>query len=87
MLTTDETRSLAEAHVRQVLRSAFSDELVISSFEEFRDTDQPRSIRGRNVEHGEIRFALAGNGPLFVDRETGAIRRGRSGPLLEDQLD
>jgi hypothetical protein len=35
----------------------------------------------------EHRFALAGNGPIIVNRRTGLVRSGVSGRPLEDQLD
>ena len=39
------------------------------------------------AETGEVRHALAGNGPLIVNRRTGAIRQGVASRAVEEQLD
>ena len=39
------------------------------------------------LETGEISYALAGGGPIIVNRKTGAARMARSALPVEDQLD
>jgi len=87
MLSRDDAFALAEAYVREQLQPALPEELVISSFEEHPRCWIAIYNTRKYIETGRSRFALAGNGPLFIDRETGAIRRGVSGRPVEDQLD
>ena len=87
MLTRDNAYALAEAYVKQQLQPAIAEELAISGF----GLHPPCWVAIYNtrkyVETGRSRFALAGNGPLFIDCETGTIRQGVSGRPVEDQLD
>jgi hypothetical protein len=86
MISREDAYSLAQAFVEAYVQPGVAEELVITGVEEHSRYWVASYNTKAYVETGKTRFALVGNGPLIIDRESGALRPGVSGEPIEDQL-
>jgi len=86
-MDNNDARQLAEQYVKTEIQPRIQAELELSDFSEYTTCWVAVYNTKRFLETGSNRDALAGNGPLIINRRTGAIREGRSALPVEDQLD
>lgn len=88
MLKFEEAKQIAKDHVNQI-RFSDNDSLVIID-EEVVEKEYawlfPCTSK-KYQETGDINFAIAGNGPLFVSKLDGKISAYRTGLSLEEMID
>jgi len=87
MLDEQEARQIAEKFIRDEIQPRMREELVISELAEFPTSWVAVYNTRRFVETGSFRYALAGNGPVIINRRTGATRIGLTSQPVEEQLD
>ena len=63
------------------------DDLVVTEVQEFEHCFVAFFNSRRFLDSGNLSDALAGNGPLIVNKRTGAVRAAWSGRAWEEQLD
>jgi hypothetical protein len=87
MITKTEARRIAENFIHNGIRPPAGDELVISDLEEFSMCWVAIYNSRRFLDTENISFALAGNGPLIINKLAGTIRVGSTSQPVEEQLD
>jgi hypothetical protein len=87
VINREKARDIAERYVMENIQPAIRIELAISELSEYSTSWVAVYNTKRFLETGSNRDALAGNGPLIINRRTGAVRKGRSALPVEDQLD
>jgi hypothetical protein len=87
VLDREKARRAAEEFLRKVIQPRVAEELVIAELEEFPTCWVADYTTRKFMQAGSLRHALAGNGPLIINRRTGAIRVGLTSKPVEDQLD
>ena len=81
-------REIAQRHLVEEVQPASEPKLVLMpGVHEYPTCWMFAYNTGTFVTTGEIRHALAGNGPIIVNRRTGAVRSGVSDLPLDDQVD
>jgi hypothetical protein len=85
--SADQARAIAEEMLDVKVRPALDLEVVTTSVREF-ETCWVVGYQSRAyVETGEASNALAGGGPIIINRRSGAARMGTSSLAAEAQLD
>lgn len=79
-------RAIAEAFIKDKIQPRISHELVVTNVTEF-DHSWVIVFNTREFVEGQVQYALAGNGPIIVNKRTGAIRQGIASRPVEEQLD
>lgn len=87
MLDEYKARQIAEAFIQTEIQPITSEALAISGLEEFSKCWVATYNSRKFVETESFRYALAGNGPLIINKQTGAVRVGLTSQPIEDQLD
>jgi hypothetical protein len=87
MISREEAVEAAERFLTAEVRPRATYEVVITDTEEFRHCWAVTYNTRAYAETGDERHSLAGNGPLIINRRTGAVRQGDSGRPVEEQLD
>jgi hypothetical protein len=87
MLDECEARQIAEAFIQTEIQPTTSELLTLSDLEEFSKCWVATYNSRRFVETENFRYALAGNGPLIINKQTGTVRVGLTSQPTEDQLD
>lgn len=87
MIDQHDARRMAEAYVQAEIEPRIRVELAISEFSEYSTCWVAIYNTKRFLETGSNRDALAGNGPLIINRKTGSLREGRSALPIDEQLD
>lgn len=87
IMSADEARDAALRHLRSEVEPGIGEELTTTDVREY-----PTCwVMGYNtrayLETGSISHALAGGGPLIINRVTGRVRMGTWNVAIEDQLD
>jgi hypothetical protein len=82
-----EAREVALRHLRSEMEPGVGEELATTDIREY-----PTCwVVGYNtrvyLETGSISHALAGGGPLIINRASGCVRMGNWNAAIEDQLD
>jgi hypothetical protein len=80
-------RELAQRFLKETIRPKVAHDLVLTTVDQYENCWVVTYNTRRFAETGEIRYALAGNGPLIVNRRTGVVRQGLASRPVEDQLD
>ena len=83
----DEARAVAETLLDATVRVSLQEDVVTTSVREFPTCWVVGYNTRAFVETGAISHALAGGGPIIVNRKTGDARMGTSAVPAEDQLD
>jgi hypothetical protein len=83
----DRARTIAEEFVRTRVQPRIRFEVVLVEGIEYRHCWVFGYNSRRFAETGDFRHALAGNGPLIVNKRTGLVREGVSATPVEEQLD
>jgi hypothetical protein len=86
---TQAARELAQRHLDEVIQPAAS-EYTLALAPGGHEYPTCWMFLYNTVEYlatGVIRYALAGNGPIIVNRRTGTVRSGVSSRPMEDQVD
>lgn len=87
MLTEQEARARARSFLAETIQPGVNTPLVLTTVAGY-DHCWVVGYNSRDfVESGRIRDALAGGGPIIVNRHTGVVRQGVSGRPIEEQLD
>jgi Immunity protein 35 len=86
-MNEDQVRQIANHFIRDEIQPKVAEELVISNLEEFRTCWVATCNSRKFIETGSIRYMLAGNGPLIINKRTGAVRLGVTSAPVEEQLD
>ncbi len=87
MVDEARVRELAQRFLRETVQPKVAYDLVLTTVESYDKCWVVTYNTRRFSETGEIRYALAGNGPLIVNRRTGAVRQGLASRPVGDQLD
>jgi hypothetical protein len=87
VLNEADARVVAEGYIRDEIQPGSATTLVIAALEEFPTCWVAVYNSRKFVESGDFRDALAGNGPLIVNKRTGAVRIGLTSQPVEEQLD
>lgn len=87
MLNQAEARQIAEGFIREKIQSRSSADLAIAELEEFPTCWVAIYNTRKFVDSGSFRDALAGNGPLIINKRTREVRIGLSSKPVEEQLD
>jgi Immunity protein 35 len=87
VISEQEAREIAEDYVRREIEPRIRVELALSELSEYSTCWVAVYNTRRFLETGSNRDALAGNGPLIINRRTGVLREGRSALPVEEQLD
>lgn len=87
MLSQAEARQIAEDFLRKEIQPSSTVDLVISELEEFPMCWVAIYNSRKFVDSGSFRDALAGNGPLIINKRTRAVRMGLTSQPVEEQLD
>jgi Immunity protein 35 len=82
-----EARQIVEEFIRDKVQPRTTNDLVISDMEEFPTCWIAIYNTRKFVETGSFRDALAGNGPLIINKRTRSVRMGLTGQPVEEQLD
>jgi Immunity protein 35 len=82
-----EARVIAQRFLDEEIQSKSRYELVLTDVLEFPHCWVVGFNARQFVETGDFRHALAGGGPIIVNRRTGAVRQGVSAKPIEEQLD
>lgn len=85
--TAEAARAIAEHFLDEAVRPAIAEEVVTTSVRAFPTCWVVGYNTRAFVETGELSHALAGGGPIFVNRARGTARLGTSVIRVEDQLD
>lgn len=80
-------RQIAETILDEQIRPNVDDDLVLTAVQEHPTCWVVGYNTRAYVETGSISHALAGGGPIIINRRTGHGRVGASGVPIEDQLD
>lgn len=87
MITFDRARTIAVSEVERIaLRSSLE---VVLNEDSTRDEDWCWLFSYNTREYLEtrqVKYALAGNGPILVEKESGAVRQLVTARPVEDQL-
>jgi hypothetical protein len=88
MITSaDEAREAALSHLRRSVEPDVGEELRTTDVWEYPTCWVVGYNTRAYLETGSISHALAGGGPLIINRQTGQIRMGTWNVAIEDQLD
>jgi hypothetical protein len=87
MISKAEARRIAEDFICNELRPPAGDDLVICDVEEFSMCWVATYNSRRFLDTENISCALAGNGPLIINKRAGTIRVGSTSQPVEEQLD
>jgi immunity protein 35 of polymorphic toxin system len=87
MITQEDAATIARRFLKEHVQHRVPEEVVLAGFEE-----HPTCwVFGYNtrayVETRALSRALAGNGPIIVNRRTGSVRQGTTARPVEEQLD
>ncbi len=85
--TEAQARARAEAFLASEIQPATRHELVIMDVTGYANSWVAIFNSRRFAETGETSDALAGNGPIIINRRTGAVRLGVTAKPIEEQLD
>ena len=83
----DEARAVAERYLDATVRNSVEEDVVTTSVREFPTCWVVGYNTRAHWETGAISHALAGGGPIIVNRGTGAARMGISALPAEEQVD
>ena len=88
-MVVDEARAreFAQRFLKDTIQPKVAHDLVLTTLDQYDNCWVVTYNTRRFSETGEIRYALAGNGPLIVNRRTGVVRQGRASRPIRDQLD
>jgi hypothetical protein len=87
VLNQAQARQIAEDFIRAEIQPRSSVDLSISELGEFPTCWVAIYNSRKFVESGSFRDALAGNGPLIINKRTSKVRIGSTSQPVEDQLD
>jgi Immunity protein 35 len=87
VLNQAEARQIAEDFIRDQIQPRNTADLVIAELEEFPTCWVAIYNSSKFVDSGSFRDALAGNGPLIINKRTRAVRIGLTSQPVEQQLD
>jgi immunity protein 35 of polymorphic toxin system len=87
VIDENSARSLAEEFLAREIVAPSGQELVLTDLTAYPHCWVVTFNTRRFAETRDLRYSLAGNGPLIVNRRTGAVRQGVSGRPIEEQLD
>jgi hypothetical protein len=87
MINENEARDIAAEFLASRIQPGIPQELVVTDISPFDHCWVITFNSRRFVDTNEIRHALAGNGPLIVNRRTGTVRQGVASLPVETQLD
>ncbi len=85
--SADDARAVAETFLDRAIRPSVEMDVVTTEVREFETCWAVGWNSSAYVEGGEISSALAGGGPVIVNRRTGEARVGVSALPIEAQLD
>ena len=87
MLTEEQARKIAEAHISRRVRSSpwVSGEVVIAVTRHYGNF-RIFLCNTKTATQGDVNKSLAGNGPLFVDAQTGELTVGESNAPWQRQF-
>ena len=87
MITKDDAQTIAQRFLEEEVQKRLPEEVVLSGVEEY-PTCWVFGYNTRTyVETKALSHALAGNGPIIVNRQSGRVRQGTSARPVEEQLD
>jgi len=86
-VTRDEAVAIAEDVLDREVRSEIDEEIELTEVREFRTCWVVGYNTRAYLETGSVVHALAGGGPIIINRGTGHARIGTSAVPAEDQLD
>jgi hypothetical protein len=87
VLGQDEAREIAEAFLQSEIQPQIAEEVIITELQEYPGHWVAVYNSRKFAETGRISYALAGNSPLIINKETKSISAGIAGAPIEDQLD
>jgi len=87
MVDREQARAIAQKFLDDEVQPMSSYDLVLTVVMEFPHCWVVGFNGSEYVKTGDFRHALAGAGPIIVNRRTGAARLGVSAKPIEDQLD
>jgi hypothetical protein len=87
LITEDAARAIATQHLADVITPRVGEALVVTAVHEYPTCWVVTYNTEKYADRGEIRHALAGNGPMIVNRSSGSIRMGVASQPFESQLD
>lgn len=85
--TADEAREAALEHLHKHVEPGVGEELKTTDVWEYPTCWAVGYNTRAYLETGAISHALAGGGPLIINRRTGLVRMGTWNIAIEDQLD
>lgn len=85
--TQAQAREIAANFLAAEIQAGSQHDLVITDVSEFEHCWVATYNTRRWADTRQTRYALAGNGPLIVNRRTGVVRRGVAARPVEEQLD
>jgi Immunity protein 35 len=86
VLSRDEAREIAEAFLQAEIQPQIAEEVLVTELREYPGAWVAVYNSRKFAETGSISYALAGNSPLIINKETRSIRVGITGAPIEDQL-
>ena len=87
MVSANQARTAAERYIQRKVQPQLSEQIIVAAVDEHEYCWVATYNTRRFVETGDFRHALAGNGPLIINKATGALREGVSAVPIESQLD
>jgi hypothetical protein len=87
VLSQDEAREIAETFLQTEIQPQIAEEVLITELREYPGHWVAVYNSRRFAETGQISYALAGNSPLIINKDTRSMRVGITGAPIEDQLD
>ncbi|MGH3272448.1 MAG: YrhB domain-containing protein [Trebonia sp.] len=87
IVSADEARDVALRHLRSEVEPSIGEELATTDAWEYPTCWVVGYNTRAYLETGSISHALAGGGPLIINRATGRVRMGTWSAAIEDQLD
>lgn len=85
--TEDSARAIAERYLDETIRQSIEEEVVTTAVREFPTCWVVGYNTKAYLETGSLTHALAGGGPIIINRATGVPRLGTSALRAEEQLD
>jgi Immunity protein 35 len=87
VLNQADARQIAEDFVRDKIQPRSTADLAVAELEEFTTCWVATYNSRKFIESGSFRDALAGNGPLIINKRTREVRIGLTSLPVEEQLD
>jgi len=87
IVSADEACGVALRHLRGEVEPSIGEELATTDVREYPTCWVVGYNTRAYLETGSISHALAGGGPLIINRATGRVRMGTWNTAIEDQLD